>query len=218
MAPDPRLAPGGWAEMRAAVAALHAAGIEVILDVVLNHTGEGDELGPTLSLRGLDNASYYRLVRRRARPLCQRHRLRQHAWRSTGRRCVRLAMDALRAWAELGGVDGFRFDLAHDARPRRRRLRSRRAAARARSRRIRCCATCKLIAEPWDIGPGGYRLGAFPAALGRMERPLPRRRARASGAAIRGMLGELATRLAGSADMFGRKRAAVAQRQLRRRA
>ncbi len=110
MVPDPVLAPGGWAEVRAAVAALAAAGIETVVDVVLNHTGEGDELGPTLSLRGLDNASYYRLARD---PRFYEndtgcgHELALE--RPAG---VRLAMDTLRTWARCGGVHGFRFDLA----------------------------------------------------------------------------------------------------------
>ena len=106
MAPDPRLAPGGWDEIRACTAALHEAGIEVIVDVVLNHTGEGGSLGPTLSLRGLDNATYYRLERGEPRRFVN----------DTG--CgntlaldrppvTRLSMDALRAWAQYGGVDGF---------------------------------------------------------------------------------------------------------------
>ncbi len=109
-APDPRLAPGGRAELAAAIAALHAAGIEVVLDVVLNHTGEGDALGPTLSLRGLDNATYYRLAAGGPRAYVN----------DTG--CgntlaldrppvLRLALDALRHFAAMG-VDGFRFDLA----------------------------------------------------------------------------------------------------------
>ena len=111
MAPDPVLAPGGWEEVRATVDALAEAGIEVILDVVLNYSGEGDAWGPTLSLRGLDNATYYRS--RSGMP-----------WRyadDTG--CgnalaldrpapLRLAMDSLRTWVEYAGVHGFRFDLA----------------------------------------------------------------------------------------------------------
>ena len=110
MAPEPRLAPGGWDEIRRCTAALHRAGIEVIVDVVLNHTGEGGEHGPTLSMRGFDNATYYRLARDK-----------RFFINDTG--CgntlpldrpplVRLAMDALRTWVQLGGVDGFRFDLA----------------------------------------------------------------------------------------------------------
>ena len=202
-APDPRLAPGGWPDVRAAVEALHAAGLEVIVDVVLNHSGEADELGPTLSLRGLDNATFYRLrpddaalyvndagcgnilALDRSPALC-------------------LAMDALRAWAIRGGVDGFRFDLAVTL--------GRRAdgfdpaapllAAIAQDPVLR---DLKLIAEPWDIGPGGYHPGAFPAGWGEWNdryRDDVRRFWRGDG----GLAGALATRLAGSQDVFGGKR------------
>ena len=110
LAPDPRLAPGGWAEIRAAVDALHAAGISVILDVVLNHSGESDEWGPTLSMRGLDNAGYYRLAADHSRYVndagCGNILAMDHPI------AVRLGMDALRAWAVYGGLDGFRLDLA----------------------------------------------------------------------------------------------------------
>ncbi len=109
--PDPRLAPGGIDELRDCVAALQAAGIEVILDVVLNHTGEGDARGPTLSLRGLDNATYYRtLADDRARYVddagCGNTLALDRA------PVLRLAMDVLRYYAVAAGVDGFRFDLA----------------------------------------------------------------------------------------------------------
>ena len=198
LAPDPLLAPGGWAEVRATVDALAAAGIETILDVVLNHSGEGDELGPTLSLRGLDNATYYRLRADRRRYVDD-----------TG--CgntlaldrppvLRLAMDALRAWARRGGVHGFRFDLATTL--------GRRAdgfdpaapllSAIAQDPELR---RLKLIAEPWDPGPGGYQSGVFPTAWGEWNdrfRDTARRFWRGDAA----MAGDLATRLAGSADVF----------------
>jgi glycogen operon protein len=109
MAPDPRLAPGGWREVREAVARLHDAGLEVILDVVFNHTGESDEFGPTISFRGHDNASYYRLADDRAGYV---NDLGRGNVLDCARAVVRLIMDALRAWALYGGVDGFRFDLA----------------------------------------------------------------------------------------------------------
>ncbi len=202
MAPDPMLAPGGWDEVRAAVDALAAAGIETIVDVVFNHSGEGDELGPTLSLRGLDNASYYRLAdtkRFYANATGTGHEL------ATERPVVaRLAMDAMRAWARRGGVHGFRFDLATTL--------GRRAggfdpaapllAAIEQDPELR---VLKMIAEPWDIGPGGYQLGNFPHRWGEWNdrfRDTARKFWRGDG----GMLGDLATRLAGSGDLFGGKR------------
>jgi glycogen operon protein len=201
-APDPRLAPGGWAEVRAAVEALHGAGIEVIVDVVLNHSGEGDEFGPTLSLRGLDNASYYRL-----RPGDGRHYVNDAGCGNIlaldRPPVLRLAMDSLRAWAQQAGIDGFRFDLATTL--------ARRAegfdpaapflGAIAQDQQLR---GLKLIAEPWDIGPGGYQVGAFPSTWGEWNdkfRDGVRRFWRGDG----GLVGELATRLAGSADVMAAK-------------
>ncbi len=202
-APDPRLAPGGWAEVRAAVDALHEAGLELIVDVVLNHSGEADELGPTLSLRGLDNATFYRL--RRDDPALYVNDAGCGNILALDRPpALRLAMDALRAWAIRGGVDGFRFDLAvtlgrrddgfDPAAPL--------LAAIAQDPVLR---DLKLIAEPWDIGPGGYRPGDFPAAWGEWNdryRDDVRRFWRGDG----GMAGALATRLAGSQDIFAAKR------------
>ena len=91
--------------------ALHAAGLEVILDVVFNHTAEGNEHGPTLCFRGLDNAAYYRLAGG-PQPLRRRHRQRQHASTPTSPQALRLVMDSLRYWVQEMHVDGFRFDLA----------------------------------------------------------------------------------------------------------
>jgi glycogen operon protein len=203
MAPDPRLAPGGWAEIAASVAAIKAAGIEVILDVVLNHSGEGDELGPTVSLRGLDNASYYRLA-----PQNLRIPINDTGCGNTlalGRPAVvRLAMDALRTWAELGGIDGFRFDLATTL--------GRRDDGFDAAAPLLMAITqdpvlrdLRLIAEPWDIGPGGYQIGAFPPAWGEWNdkfRDTMRRFWRGDP----GLLGETATRFTGSSDIFGPRR------------
>ena len=162
--PDPRLAPGGIGEVRACVAALQAAGIEVLLDVVLNHTGEGDARGPTVSLRGLDNATYYRVhAGERARYVDD-----------TG--CgntlaldrppvLRLALDVLRYYADAAGVDGFRFDLATT-------LGRRDDGFDPAAPLLQAIAQdpvlrdLKLVAEPWDVGPGGHRTGAFPAPWG----------------------------------------------------
>ena len=198
-APDPRLAPGGIEEVRTAVAALHAAGFEVILDVVLNHTGEGDALGPTVSLRGLDNATYYRTY--------PDDRARYVDDTGCGNTLaldrppmLRLALDVLRYYSATTGVDGFRFDLATTlARcddgfdPEAPLLQ-----AIAQDPMLR---ELKLIAEPWDVGQGGYRLGAFPAEWGEWNdryRDALRRYWRGDA----GRVGELATRLAGSSDIF----------------
>ncbi len=199
MAPDPRLAPGGFSEIQKTVEALHAASIEVVLDVVLNHTGEGDELGPTLSFRGLDNASYYRLKSDDPR----------HYIDDAGcGNClaldrlpvVRFAMDTLRNWARLTGVDGFRFDLG-TALGRRDTGFEKAAPLLAAIAQDPLLRQLKLIAEPWDIGPGGYQLGAFPLPWAEWNdrfRDDVRRFWRGDGGA-----GDVATRLSGSADVFG---------------
>ncbi len=203
LAPDPRLAPGGWAEVRAATDALAAAGIETLLDVVFNHSGEGDALGPTLCLRGLDNAGVYRLH--------PQDPARYIDDAGTGNTLaldrpapLRLTMDALRAWRRYGGVAGFRFDLAT--------VLGRRAegfdpaapllAAIDQDPELR---GLKLIAEPWDCGPGGYQLGRFPPAWGEWnDRFRDTARGFWRGDAV--SLGDLARRLAGSQDLFPGRR------------
>jgi glycogen operon protein len=163
-APDPRLAPGGWDEIRAATSALAQAGIETVLDVVLNHSGEGDHLGPTLSLRGLDNAGYYRLnPGDRARYIDDSGTGNTLALdRPQG---VALAMAAMRAWVRRGGISGFRFDLA-PVLGRRDNGFDPGAPLLAAIEQDPELAGLKLIAEPWDIGLGGYQLGAFPGPWG----------------------------------------------------
>jgi len=203
MAPDPRLAPGGWGEVRAAVDALAAAGIEAILDVVFNHTGEGDSLGPTLSLRGLDNAGAYRL-----RPDNPGRYVDDAGTGNTlalDRPAVlRLAMDALRTWRRLGGFSGFRFDLATvlGRRPDGFDPAAPLLAAIAQDPELR---GLKLIAEPWDCGPGGYQLGRFPPAWSEWN---DRFRDSVRGFWGRGEvpLGDLARRLAGSEDLLAGRR------------
>ncbi|BDV32622.1 glycogen debranching protein GlgX [Methylocystis iwaonis] len=201
MAPDPSLAPGGWREVREAVDALHAVGLDVIIDVVFNHTGESDEWGPTLSLRGLDNASYYRLADDRARYVndagCGNILPFDRA------PVVRLAMDALRAWAIYGGVDGFRFDLATTL-ARDPSGFNRNAPFLTALLQDPVLRDLKLIAEPWDMGPGGYQLGHFPAAFAEWNdryRDCARRFWRGDAAGV----AELATRFAGSQDFFPRR-------------
>jgi glycogen operon protein len=157
-APEPRyLDKCGTTELKQMVRRLHAAGIEVILDVVYNHTAEGDSFGPTLSFRGLDNASYYRLAPEK------RHYINDcgtgNALNLAHPAVLRMVMDSLRYWVEEFHIDGFRFDLAT-------------ALTRGPHgfdsgfldaiRQDPVLAGVKLIAEPWDVGPGGYRLGQFP--------------------------------------------------------
>lgn len=195
MALDPGLCPGGVAELRETVAALHAAGIGVLLDIVLNHSGESDMHGGVLSLRGLDDSAYARqsdgqLVNvtgcGNTLDFAQPH-LRQ------------LALDTMRHFVRHCGIDGFRFDLApvlargpefDPAAP----IFAEIAADRWLADRV-------LIAEPWDIGPGGYALGRFPANwLEWNDRYRDDVRLFWRGDAT---IGTLATRLAGSADIFG---------------
>ncbi|HEX8786162.1 MAG TPA: glycogen debranching protein GlgX [Telluria sp.] len=149
-------------EFRDMVKALHGRGIEVLLDVVYNHTGETDEFGPTLSLRGIDNALYYHL--RADNPASYEN------WTGCGNclnlaepRVLQLLMDSLRYWVEQMHVDGFRFDLAPALARDARGLFSATAAFLAAIRQDPVLARVKLIAEPWDIGPDGYQLGHFPA-------------------------------------------------------
>ena len=197
-APDPRLAPGGWSEVRTAVDALHDAGISVILDVVLNHSGESDEYGPTVSLRGLDNAGYYRLAADKSRYVNDAGCGNILAMDRPA--VLRLGLDALRAWALYGGLDGFRLDLATTL-GRRDTGFDRDAPFQAAVEQDPILSRCIIIAEPWDIGPGGYQLGAFPARWGEWNdrfRDAVRRFWRGD----QGMIGEFTTRFAGSAEIF----------------
>jgi glycogen debranching enzyme GlgX/4-alpha-glucanotransferase len=198
LCPDPRLAPGGMAEVRAAVAALQAAGIAVIQDVVLNHTGEGDHLGPTLSLKGFGNAAFHRL--REDRRLyaddagCGNTLALDRPWP------LRLAMDALRHWVGQAGLDGLRLDLATTLARREAGFDPDAPLIQA-MRQDPVLREAVIVAEPWDIGPGGYRLGRFPPGWGEWNdrfRDDIRRLWRGDA----GMVGALATRLAGSAATF----------------
>ncbi len=198
-APDPRyLSKGALWEFQHMVARLHAAGIEVLLDVVYNHTCEGDEMGPTLSFRGLDNRSYYRLT--------DDHR---HSINDTG--CgntvnvehpmvMRMIVDSLRYWVEVMGVDGFRFDLCSTL-GRTSRGFDRNAAFFQAVRQDPVLAHVKLIAEPWDIGPGGYQVGGFPPPFSEWNDKY-RDAVRAYWRGDEGMVPELAERLTGSAVQF----------------
>lgn len=159
-APEPRyLDAGRISEFQHMVARLHARGIEVILDVVYNHTCEGNELGPTLSFRGIDNRSYYRLAEHPR--YYEDHTGCGNTLNLEHPMVLRMVMDSLRYWVEVMHVDGFRFDLAATLardgdgfQPN--------AAIFAAIRQDPVLNRVKLIAEPWDTGPGGYQLGAFP--------------------------------------------------------
>jgi glycogen operon protein len=201
-APEPRyFGPEGLQGFRTMVDRFHDAGIEVILDVVYNHTAEGDQRGPTLSFRGLDNASYYRLTAGQSRYYvndtgCGNTLNVSHPY------VLRMVMDSLRFWVECMGVDGFRFDLAttmgredHGFDPN--------GGFFDALRQDPVLSQVQMIAEPWDIGPGGYRLGEFPHEFAEWNdsyRDTVRRYWRGDAHSAQ----ELGARLLGSADKFDR--------------
>ena len=201
-APEPRyLASGDIVEFRETVRALHAASIEVILDVVFNHTGEGDELGPTLSFSGIDNASYYCLAEDKRRYVdftgCRNTLNLEHP------RVLQMVMDSLRYWVQEMEVDGFRFDLAVSL-ARQRHHFAPQGSFLAAVMQDPVLAKTKLIAEPWDLGTDGYQLGAFPPGWSEWNdkyRDSVRRFWRGD----EGVLSDLAYRLCGSSDVFGRR-------------
>ncbi|MFM2043427.1 MAG: glycogen debranching enzyme GlgX, partial [Pseudomonadota bacterium] len=199
-APEPAYMSGRTTrEFKTMVARLHDAGIEVILDVVYNHTGEGNHLGPTLSFRGIDNASYY-LLNPHDRRFYVDHTGTGNSLNIAHPRVLQMVMDSLRYWVEEMHVDGFRFDLAttlarepHGYDPG--------SGFLDAVRQDPVLSRVKLIAEPWDVGPGGYRVGQFPPGWGEWNdrfRDTVRRYWRGD----EGMLPELAARLTGSADLF----------------
>jgi glycogen operon protein len=185
-------------EFRDMVSALHSAGLEVILDVVYNHSGEGDELGPTLSFRGLDNTAYYWL-----REGGRRYR----DFTGTGNtlhvehpNVLRMIMDSLRYWVQEMHVDGFRFDLA-PALTRSQRGLALRGHFLPTVAQDPVLAGVKLIAEPWDVGDGGYRLGEFPTRWTEWNdryRDTVRDFWRGRSCGVR----DLAYRLSGSSDLY----------------
>ncbi|HEY3737563.1 MAG TPA: glycogen debranching protein GlgX, partial [Jatrophihabitans sp.] len=202
-APDPSYSssttPGGHVqEFKAMVRTLHAAGIEVILDVVYNHTGEGNHLGPTLSMRGIDNAAYYRL---------EDDRRYYTDYTGTGNtlnvrnpHVLQLVMDSLRYWVTEMHVDGFRFDLA-SALAREFYDVDRLSTFFELVQQDPIVSQVKLIAEPWDVGPGGYQVGNFPPQWTEWNgkfRDTVRDFWRGEPATI----GEFAARLTGSADLY----------------
>ena len=192
--------PGGQVrEFKAMVKALHKAGIEVILDVVYNHTGEGNQLGPTLSMRGVDNAAYYRLVEDDPRYYmdftgCGNSLNVRHP------QILKLIMDSLRYWVLEMHVDGFRFDLA-SALARELYDVNNLAAFFTIVHQDPVIADVKLIAEPWDVGDGGYQVGNFPLLWSEWNgryRDVMRDFWRGE----EGSLGEFAYRFTGSSDLY----------------
>jgi glycogen operon protein len=202
--PDPRYSPGHHPgaqvqEFKAMVRALHEAGIEVILDVVYNHTAEGNHLGPTLSFRGIDNAAYYRLEEEDRRYYTD--------YTGTGNslnvrhpHTLQLIMDSLRYWILDMHVDGFRFDLAatlarefYDV--------DRLSSFFELVQQDPTVSQVKLIAEPWDVGPGGYQVGNFPPQWTEWNGKY-RDTVRDFWRGEPATLGEFASRITGSADLY----------------
>ena len=190
-------------EFKIMVRELHRAGLEVILDVVFNHTAEGDHTGPSLSLRGIANRLYYRLV-----PGQRRYYENYSGCGNTldfGRpETVELTLDCLRYWVEEMGVDGFRFDLA-PVLGRQDGIFVREAPLLRRIGLDPILKTAKLIAEPWDLGPGGYLLGAFPAAWSEWNDRF-RDSARSFWRGERGSTRNMIEGLTGSSGIFGHDR------------
>jgi len=201
-APEPRYCRSGRvSEFKTMVKTLHSAGIEVILDVVYNHTGEGNHFGPTLSLRGVDNASYYRLQPDNPRYYadytgCGNTLNMRHP------RVLQLIMDSLRYWVQEMHVDGFRFDLA-SALARELHEVDRLGAFFDIIRQDPVLSDVKLIAEPWDLGEGGYQVGNFPSGWTEWNDRY-RDTMRAFWKGDGGLIGEFAQRLTGSSDLYGR--------------
>ncbi len=201
-APEPRYcATASINDFKTMVKTLHSAGLEVILDVVYNHTAEGNQLGPTLSFRGIDNPAYYRLV-----PDDPRYYI---DYTGTGNtlnmrhpRVLQLIMDSLRYWVLEMHVDGFRFDLAatlarelHEV--------DRLGAFLDIIHQDPILSQVKLIAEPWDLGEGGYQVGKFPVGWAEWNdkyRDVVRSYWKGDG----GLIGELAYRITGSSDLYAR--------------
>jgi isoamylase len=204
-APDPRYSSKpafAHAEFKEMVAHLHDAGLEVILDVVYNHTAEGNERGPSLSFKGIDNASYYRLL-----PDTPRYYINDTGTGNTlnlsNARVLQMVTDSLRYWVQEMHVDGFRFDLGT--------ILAREPTGFSESsgfldscRQDPVLNSIKLIAEPWDCGPGGYQVGQFPPGWAEWNDKF-RDETRQFWKGDDGMAPALAARLSASADMFNKR-------------
>ena len=203
-APEASYASGGVvgqqvAEFKSMVRALHREGIEVILDVVYNHTGEGNHMGPTLCFRGLDNGSYYRVVEKDRRYYMDYTGC-GNTLDMTHPRVLQMIMDSLRYWVQEMHVDGFRFDLAstlarelHDV--------DRLGAFFDIIQQDPVISQVKLIAEPWDLGPGGYQVGNFPVLWAEWNAAY-RDTVRRFWKGDAGQVGDLGYRLTGSSDLY----------------
>jgi glycogen operon protein len=191
-----------FAEFKEMVARFHDAGVEVVLDVVYNHTAEGNELGPTLSFKGIDNASYYRLL-----PNEPRYYINDTGTGNTlnlsHQRVLQMVTDSLRYWVQEMHVDGFRFDLGTI-------LARETHGFDAGGGFLDSCSqdpvlsSVKLIAEPWDIGPGGYQVGAFPPGWAEWNDRY-RDTVRSYWKGDEGKLADFAARVSGSSDLFNRR-------------
>ena len=185
--------------LKSTVSQLHNAGIEVILDVVYNHTAEGNHLGPTLSFKGIDNRSYYWLTSDNPR-YYENFTGTGNALNLTHPRVLQMVMDSLRYWVEHCHVDGFRFDLATTL-GRRADGFDPQAGFFTAVAQDPVLSRVKMIAEPWDIGLGGYQVGGFPAGWSEWNDAF-RHTARLFWRGDRGQIRDLATRMTGSADKF----------------
>jgi isoamylase len=186
-------------EFKEMVRTLHEAGIEVLLDVVYNHTAEGSELGPTLSFKGIDNASYYRLVDGQPR-YYMNYSGTGNSLNARHPQVLKLIMDSLRYWVTEMHVDGFRFDLASTL------AREQHHVARLSSffdaiHQDPILSTVKLIAEPWDVGEGGYQVGNFPILWAEWNDKY-RDTVRSYWRGDPGRMADLAYRLTGSSDLY----------------
>jgi len=200
-APDARYSATGLvSEFKTMVKTLHSAGIEVILDVVYNHTAEGDHLGPTLSFRGVDNASYYRLRADNPRYYVDYTGC-GNTLNMQNPRTLQLIMDSLRYWVLEMHVDGFRFDLA-SALARELHEVDRLGAFFDIIHQDPVLSQVKLVAEPWDLGEGGYQVGNFPLGWAEWNDKY-RDTMRAYWKGDGGLIGEFAQRLTGSSDLYG---------------
>jgi isoamylase len=201
-APEQRYAQNGpLDDFRTAVARLHEAGFEVMLDVVYNHTAEGNHLGPTLSFRGSDNASYYWLTPNSGR-YYENFTGCGNSLNLTNMRVLQMVMDSLRYWVEVSHVDGFRFDLASTL-ARGPHGFDQHSAFLTAVRQDPVLATVKLVAEPWDLGHNGYQVGHFPSQWSEWNDSYRQAMRRYWGGEGH-LIGDVSRRMTGSADLFDR--------------